>query len=394
MNLNKKAFSLIEIMVWIIIVSVVIVSWFEAFTRLSLWKIWLMENTNIQKDSFYFSEKLFQLIKEGWTIDYEEYFNRKVIWNTQFSKWHYLTPSWFWNFWKDSIITTDTYWNNFYYCMSKNWVKIWDFWCISDFNTSNILTTPIPFRNIDYSLSQQRYGQYSYQFIDYNSNYDDDFWDENWNGVVTWDDDDEFLWTWPFSFNSWEDVKELYLISWDKKTRTFIRWSVDRDSDAPTSKLCDENWKVQLEWNNYDWCRGTIEFLKLEGVDWWMDHNINTPDWTQNDWVIDTWLIDRQFTWLSNSDNANSIIAWSNTTSYWRPLFPTSINVTDFKIFPYPNVDSKYFWKDSTASSNISPYVILNFKIKPSWEVRKVLKKDPRSLNFNLSVNLTDIFSK
>lgn len=391
----KKAFSLIEIMVWIIIVSIVIVSWFEAYTRLSLWKIWLVESTNIQKDSFYFSEKLFQLIKEGWTIDYEEYFNRKVIWNTSFSKWHYLNSSWFWNFWKDWVLWTNTYWNWFYYCISKNWVQIWNSWCVTDFNTDVIWIGWN--RNIDYTWIQQRYGQYSYQFIDYNSNYDDDgwlLWDENWNNIITWDDDDEFLWTWPISFNSWNDVKELYLISWDKKTRTFIRWNVDRDPDAPTWRLCNDNLNNPLVWNNYEWCRWTIEFLKLEWVDWWIDHNIDIIDWTQNDWVIDTWLIDKQFTWLSNSNNANAIISWINSNNYWKPLFPTWINVVDFRVYPFPNVDSKYFWKDPNSSSNISPYVILNFKIKPSWEVRKILKKDSRVLNFNLTVNLTDIFSK
>jgi hypothetical protein len=34
-------------------------------------------------------------------------------------------------------------------------------------------------KNQNYSGYQQRYGQYSFQFIDYNSNYNDDEGDEN-----------------------------------------------------------------------------------------------------------------------------------------------------------------------------------------------------------------------
>lgn len=390
MILEKKAFSLIEIMVWILIVSIVMVSWFEAYTRISFWKINLMENTNIQKDSFYFSEKIFQLIKEWGTIDYEEYFNRSVIWTT-FSSWHYDIGSWFWNFWRNWVLNTTTYWDWFYYCVSKDWTPMWNWWCFSDFNTDRISIAGAS-HNLNYIWYQQRYWQYSYQFIDYNSNSDLDLWDEDSNWSISWDDDDEFLWLWPISFPSWTDVKEIYLISWDKKSRTLIRWNVIRDPDSPSSETCSIDLNNIISW---DWCRWTIEFLKLEWVDWWIDHDsASNLDWTQNDWVIDTWLIDKQFSWVTNIDTSNSVIAWSNNINYWKPLFNTSINVSNFRVFPYPNLDNKYFWKDASISSNISPYLILNFEIKPSWEVRKKLKKEWKPLNFNLTVNLTDIFSK
>jgi len=338
----------------------------------------------MQKDSFYFSEKLFQLVKEWWMLDYEEYFNRRVIWNTTFGSWHYLIPSWFWNFWRTWNVTTTNYGNWFYQCRSWNWLvnKLWTTGCYS--NTLN--TNWISMNTI-----QQRYGQYSFQFIDYNSNYDDDgwlLWDEDWDGSIIWDDDDENMWIWPIAFTSGSDVKELYLISWDKKNRTIVRWNVFRDEKAPSAQTCSINWTTNaITW---DWCRWTIEFLKLEWVDWWLDHNISTIDanWSQNDWVIDTWLIDRQFTGWTN------VIAWSNSTNYRVALFPSSINVIDFKVYPFPNVEDKYFWKDTSVSSNISPYVILNFKIKPSWETRIKLRNPWRVINFNTTINLTDVFSK
>ena len=46
--------------------------------------------------------------------------------------------------------------------------------CIDAFNSTSI----------DYSGKSQRYGQYSFQFIDYNSNFDSDGGDENGDGSV------------------------------------------------------------------------------------------------------------------------------------------------------------------------------------------------------------------
>ena len=307
MNFKNKAFTLIEIMVWILIVAIVIVSWFEAYIKIWIWKISLMEKTNIQKDSFYFSEKLFQIIKEWWTLDYEEYFNRKVIW-TNFWSWHYSLISWFWNFWSGWTINTNTYWSAFYQCLSWNWIAnaLWTSWCYN--NNKNIYWASVIWK-------QQRYWQYSYQFIDYNSNFDDDGWDENWDLKIVWDDDDEFLWDWPEAFTWWVDVKELYLISWDKKTRTFIRWNVNVDPNKPPSATCSINTSNIITWS---WCIWTVEFLKLEWVDWWMDHDSAVQDSTQNDWLIDTWLIDKQFTWKTNANTLNSVIAWSNLINYWE----------------------------------------------------------------------------
>lgn len=410
----NKAFTLVEIMVWIMIIAIVIVAGFSAYTRVVIWKINLIEKSNIQKDSFFFTEKLFQLIKEWWLIDYEEYFNRRVVWNnildsTHFRAWtitniapwwHFRRQTGFWNFWRGWTIpaldytnaspfptTSSVFWNLFYYCISWIWVsnKMTSDWCVTWFNT-NRPQIAWATRNINYTWFPQRYWQYSFQFIDYNSNASSNWWDENWNWNIVWDDDDEFLWAWPVAFNAWQDLKEIYLISWDKKTRTLIRWNVIPDEYAPDSAICQMSW-----WSitaSSDWCRWTIEFLKLEWFDWWMDHIQWNNDSTENDWVIDTWIIDRQFTWW------NIVVAWSNSTNYWQPLFPDSIHVREFKVFMYPNIDPINSWKSTEVSKNISPYLMLNFKIKPSWKSRIKLKNEWREINFSTTINLTDIYSK
>lgn len=384
---TKKAFWVVEIIVWITIVSIVIISWFQAYSKVMIWKISLIEKTSMQKDSFYFTEKLFQLIKEWWTIDYEEYFNRKVVW-TITSSWHYLSPTWFWNFWKWWNIGTSNYWNLYYYCRSMHWVPMWINWCFNN-NWSDDFSANIDWTNFwAIDLDPQRYWQYSFQFIDYNSNASSNLWDENWNWIIVWDDDDEFLWLWPVAFEAWVDLKEIYLISWDKKTRTLIRWNVKQDPYAPVWNDCTMTWSWYISTSS-DWCLWTIEFLKLEWQDWWMNHDstLIDTDWTQYDWVIDTWIIDRQFTWW------DIVVAWSNSTNYWQPLFPENIHVSDFRVFMYPNIDPVNSWKSTDSDKNISPYLVLNFKIKPSWKTRIKLRNEWRELNFTTTINLTDIYS-
>ena len=160
-------------MLWILIFSIVILAWFQALSRVNIWKVKLYTQIDIEKQAFYFSEKMFEMIKSAWTVDYEEYFNRKVVWNTTYLSWHFDKNTWFGNFWSGWNLTTPNYWDWFYYCMSPSWSSMWTWWC-SDW-------------------TYQRFGQYYYQFIDYNSNQDNDSWDEDWDWNFIWDDDDEYL---------------------------------------------------------------------------------------------------------------------------------------------------------------------------------------------------------
>lgn len=380
MNIKNKWFTLIEIIVWILIISFVIVAWFQAYAKLWLGKIKLIEKANIQNNSFYFTEKIFQLVKESWTVDYEEYFNRKVVW-TDYENWHFKNDTGFWNFWNWWVLETETYWDLYYYCRSWDWIEMTWSWCYDDVDLNEY--------GLDYTWEPQRYWQYSYQFVDYNSNADADLWDEDLDWKITWDADDEWTWRWPVVFDSGSDTKELYLISWDKKKRTLIRWRLEEDAYMPDSESCD----IDSDWLTviWEWCRWTVEFLKLEWRDWWLDHDISSTDsdWTQYDWVIDTWLIDDSFSELSEWD----VVAWSNDKNYREELFPESINITDFQIYLYPNIDFSRSWRDSNLDSAISPYVTINFKIKPSWKTRVLLGYDSEELNFSTTVNLTEIYS-
>lgn len=393
-----KAFTLVEILVWILIVSIILVAWFSSYIRIWYWKINLIEQTDMQKNAFYFSERLYQLVKEWGVIDYEEYFNRKALW-TWTSSWYYLEKTWFWNYWYFWELWTENFGDSYYYCISKDWTslsmdldRLKEYWCLNDFNIAwnNLEEISSSQINANYVWSQQRYWEYSFQFIDYNSNADDDSWDENWDRNILWDDDDEYMWIWPSVFWTWEAASELYLISWDKKTRTFLRWNVKQDPDAPVNLICQNNRESILEENNFtESCIWTIEFIKLVWEDWWLDHKMDTKDFWEYDWVIDTWLLDSQFS------DWEEIVAWTkDMENYWKPLFPSSINVTDFKIFVYPNIDYNHAWRETSEDSFVSPYVTISYKIKPSWQTRKRIKTEWKELIINTTVNLTDIFSK
>lgn len=395
---NKYWFTLIEIMLWILIFSIILISWFQFFWNMSIWKYKLVESTDIEKEAFYFSEKLFEDIKKWWLIDYEEYFNRKVVWTDSFTWWHFDNRTWFGNFWYSNVSTiwTNLYWSWFYYCSSWNGAlnQVWTWGCLDSLNHSS--TNPSSPQIYITSMTQkaQRYWQYSLQFIDYNSDYDWDSWDEDWDLMIIWDEDDKYLWDGPFVFTWWTNVHELYLINWSWDKRTFFRWNVISDPYAPAWASCSFSSSWSVSWSG---CLWNIEVLRLIGFDWWMDHNAVNIDSTQYDWIIDTWVIEKgfddDFNLASKLNTLWYTIADSNNQNYWLPLFPEDINVSNFEVFLYPNKDKTLSWKDFSPGLNISPYLRINFTISSWWKKRKWIKWLPKVLDFSTTINLTDIFS-
>lgn len=363
-------FTLIEILVWILIFSFIIITWFQVFFFMLSWKTNLSYKIELQKESLYFSEKFFEMIKKWWTVDYEEYFNRKVVWNTTYLSWHYDKQTWFWNFWNTWIPWSSNFWENFYYCKSPNWSSMWTSWCFT-------LWKP------------QRFLQYAEQFIDYNSDKNGDNWDQDWNWSPVWDEDDEYLWEWPVAFDSWTDVKEIYLIWWNGSQRTYFRWHVKSDPNRSSTTDCDFT-TTNGKNPTWPWCLWNIEFLKLDWKDWWLDHNLASIDITQSDWKIDTWVVNSDFV-----PTTGFVIAWNWwLDQYWQPIFSDAINITDFKVFPYPNWDIKLAWKSKDNGLSVNPYLQISFKILPSWKKRKKIKWIVDPIDFTTTINLTDIFSK
>lgn len=307
-------FTLVEIMVWILIFSIIIIWWFQALFFIMSSKSTLIDQINMEKETVYFSQKFFEMIKKWWTIDYEEYYNRSFR-SSSYLSWHYSLPTWFWNYWT--------------------------------------------------SLNIKRYWLYASLFAD------------DWNDVA--------------SFPTWTDVKDIYLISWNKKTRTFFRWNIKTDSDDPSWSTCNTN---NVKYPTWTWCLWTIEFLKLDWVDWWTDHSSWSIDVTQYDWLVDTWLINKDF-----NTGSTDLVAWTwsswldSNDSLWQPIFPNTMNIINFKVYPYPSKDIKLAWNDPSEETNIAPYLRISFQILPSWKNRKKIKWPVSPINFSTTISLTDVYS-
>lgn len=85
----------------------------------------------------------------------------------------------------------------------------------------------------------QRYGEYALQFTDYNGNADNDSGvpgDEDGDGYILNDEDDKDIGDGPNVISG--ALTELYLIDKEASTRTFLRWIVRTDPNAPGGTTC------------------------------------------------------------------------------------------------------------------------------------------------------------
>ncbi len=368
---SSSGFTLIEIMIGVLIVSLIMIWGFQALSSVMIWKSRLIQQSNIQKENFYFTEKLFEMIKSWGTLDYEEYFNRSVI-GSWVTNGYYTLPSGFWNYGNNGNIWTNVYGDNWYVCRSNIGDPMPREGCVAWHNAWWV----------DYTGQHQRYGQYALQFIDYNSNADSDGGtpgDEDGDGNIIWDYDDEYVWFGPSTFTSGSNVHELYLISADRRERTYFRWKVRTDPNAPSTVTCSGT--------TGDGCLGTIEFLKLQWRDYGLDHDESASDTQQYDGEIDSWYIHPDFT------GGTDVLAGDfDRDAYWEPLFPDSVHVANFQVYAYPHMDSELAWQQTWI--DIAPYVRLQFEIYPSWHSRKFLKWTLQSLDFSTTISLSPILSR
>ncbi len=350
--------------------AMIIIIAFQIVGNMWIIKVKQSNKIDVTQDMFYAIENLASTIKDfWWDIDYEEYWNRKIVWVATAS-WHYSAETWFWNYWNWWVISSNAYWDLYYLCRS-NTTPMWTWWCAGTplYNSANLNHTTLN--------SKQRYWQYSFQFIDYNSNQTTDSgnpWDENWDWNIQGDDDDENLWLWPVAF-SWSEVRELYLIKkWKINERLFFRLNYKFDTASASWKTCNPDW-------TWWWCVWNLQMLRLTWRDSWFSHN-RAGSWSF-DWRIDTWECSSNFScaWTNNLPN------WID--NWWVDLLPSYVNVKDFKLFLYPNKDYKYWWKENDTTLTMNPFVRISMTLWYSWDRRKKLNSSDPSATITTSINLT-----
>lgn len=379
---KKRGFTIIEMIISIILFSLIIVLAFDVMGNIWISKTKLSNKIDVNQDLYSVIEMIVNNIKDfNWNIDYEEYWNRYSIWmNT--SSGHYVDFSWYGNYWSWWNFATNTYWDGFYFCRSWIWVSFWTWWCLTWFNSY--------WDSSDVTLQPQRFWQFAFQFIDYNSNFNNDtaecvaqwkpwmdLWDEDCDWKIRWDDDDESIWLWPVAFSG-NEVKELYLIrNWKINERLFMRYNIKIDPFAPAWYTCDSAW-------TWSWCIWNIQILKLVWKDLWLSHSWSVSSSGQYDWVIDTWKCNDDYNcnWADNIPNS--------TDDWWIDLLPEYINVKKLKLFVYPNTDYKYAWKSENPNLNINSYIRLTLNMWYSWERRKKIKWDDPTISITTSINLNN----
>lgn len=398
MKQNITAYTLIEILVWILIVSTIMIAWFQASSMVWVAKIKLSEKTDIEREAFFAWEKLFEKIKAWGTIDYEEYWNRSMI-GRAYASGHYIEPSGFWNYWLWGIKQSDSYWEGFYYCMSENGISMGSNGCMTSSGSSNPFTVTSTGATLQtFFTNDQRYGQYEFQFIDHNGDQDNcgDEWGVGYTPVEWWgcangsilnDYDDMYLWMGPEVFSHDSHIGELYLISSDGTERTYFRWHVKKDPVALAAWIDDCDFSTPSAPMGES-CFWTIEMLKLVWKDYGLDH-VASPAGTdsyENDGIIDTWVLHPDFM-LSSTE----IVAGSDANSYWQPIFNDEIHVKEFIVKWFPHKDAEHSWRDVSQNLEIAPYVKISLVIAPSWKNLTRIKWTPPDVQIATTVALSNV---
>ena len=233
-----------------------------------------------------FFERL-NILVEDYRIDYEEYFNRQMVWcnpwwgtGSSFTRkvwsWWYcqnFTTYWNWNSTerKENSTKIGTGNHDLYYCTSVGNFDIlskqWENWSPVVVSKDNCW--------IKWSL--QSYGQYKTLFTDVKR------WDQWWMYNMVWDWDDEEVWyllgSGVQAIQDPDNIQELYLISQDGKNRLYFRRKlVNTDGDYTQYK---------------------IQMLRLKWFDAGIKHDFSTEDRWIYDGQIDTWACDSSmwFVW-------------------------------------------------------------------------------------------------
>lgn len=362
-------FTLIEMIVSITIFAIILIMAFDSMSNIGILRTQVSSRLDLNNELYSATEKFADLIKTGGDIDYEEYWNRKVVGTTTMS-WHYNVFSGFGNYGRGGALTN--YGDGIYYCVSGTGANSTQ--TGASMGTAGCLLG---------STSMQRYGQYRQQFIDYNSNANYDsgglLGDENGDGNIRWDDDDEDLGMGPSAFTGGTSMKELYLIKkWSKSERTYFRWTLKTDTNGPAGAICD------FITGTGTGCLGNIQILKLVGRDLGLSHTWETITSTgRYDGIIDTWECHADYN-CTGPDNLPT-----GAESEWVNIFPDWVNVKNIDFYPYPEKDFRYAWKESSDSLVLNSYVRMHINLGLAWEKRKKIKGPSGDITISTTVNLS-----
>jgi len=404
-----KAFTLIEMVIAVTILSLILTVIISIYFQMQKLRTDIFAKSILIKNTNSLVEKL-NLIMKNYTIDYEEYFNRRIVGCNGWNWWDNFTRNVdgysgycqdFTAYGNENSIDANTWNNVLYYCTSKwtsnypdekpDWQEDcegnspWDGVSGSSYiyyqEEDNLNSGSGCWQNVGWLWNgwgkKQSFWEYMLQFWDVKKNAD------AYLGCQ-WDDDDVDLWIWPVAVGDNLHVKELYLISKDKKRRIFIRRKLIAEEDFNhdgTIQTGEKLYKLQI--------------LKLRGFDIGSWHRLDQVGSTSNDGKIDTWACDKQEWFICYGDSIDP--SWglsgyklpANVNDGWVDLTINDLTVQNFDLAIFPTIDPDLAWQDTWVQ--IYPYVRVRLTTQ-FYPTNYKKKLNPERL-INYKMNLQTTFS-
>lgn len=314
--------TLIEIMLAITVLSSIMIVTLEAISGTLAFRKQATDELDLSTQSYLALEVLTRTIKDGWSIDYEEYWNRSRV-GTGVEYWVYSGATGFGNYGYNGAIdgTTANFWSGKYVCSAQ------DSTTKSCDKTWNSFDGTI--QNIDTSNKPQRFWQYAANFYTYKTDAD------GINGIIG-DYDDEDPGYGPVAIPDNGSPKELYLI---KRTSSGVERLIIRNRFIDDPSWCPVGGST---WS----CRWQLEILKLKGSDEGYSHD--TTWGGVYDGSIDTWRCHPDFSCAGVSVNGSNLPL--GTGSEFVPLLPPTISVLNWQLDVAPIKDGNRSWREREYS--------------------------------------------
>jgi len=129
---HPAGFTLIEMMLSITIFAIIIMMAFDAMSNIGILRTRVSSRLDLNNEIYSAIEKFTDIIKTGGDIDYEEYWNRRVM-GTNTSSGHYAVFSGFGNYGSGGGLAN--YGDGMYYCVSGSGTQMGTGGCLTGFNT-------------------------------------------------------------------------------------------------------------------------------------------------------------------------------------------------------------------------------------------------------------------
>lgn len=360
----KKWFTLIEIVTATTLFFLILVNLIAIYNRMLDLKTTIQVKQSLVQNAYTIMERMQWLIKD-YTIDYEEYFNRRTVGcddalpstysrNVQSGSANGHCDL-FTQYGNSNSFLTNTSDRGLYYCSSTGNNQTDPKTVIVNTN----LTSQEGCRSPAAGSWFQSYGQYALQFLDA-------LQDVDFAPGPVGDNDDLELWDGPDSFTQDQTwwVQELYLISKDHKKRILIRRSLieswDRNWDGIIGNVATDN-------------LFTLQILKLTSFDAGTQHNFD-PNSSSGvfDWAIDTRACDLSQGFICNGTGVGPVFSGyklpSDADDGRAPLFGSDLTISDRYIQIEPTKDSSLAYKNNAAQ--INPTIKLVVTFQPYWRAR------------------------